>query len=218
VTNLAASTVISYLPHDVQLVLVEQVREVMAASPLVRPHTPGGTPMRVRVTSAGSLGWVGDGAYRYSPTDSRGNPWPEMPALWREIADTTIAGDPRHDGRPVAWDSAIVNWYDPGASLGMHQDLGEADRTLPIVTISLGDAASWVVVEADERGQVPERGKRHRVRIESGAVTVLSGPLRLAGHSIERIIPAPMFSPILDKRGQVVPGRISITIRQAGPS
>lgn len=203
--NIAESTVVLTLDMETQRRLVAQVREVIAASPLVRPVTVGGAPMSVRVTSAGDLGWVGDGEYKYTRTDSRGRSWPKMPDEWREIADRAVALDPRHDGRMTRWDSAIVNWYDPTASLGLHADKSEADRTLPIVTISLGDAASWLVEVDGYDG--PERS---RTRLESGAVTVLAGRLRNARHSIERIIRAPMFSP-LD-----VAGRISITIRQAG--
>lgn len=208
--NIAETTLITYVPFDTQVQLFEQVKAIKAASPFVQPRTPGGAPMRVRVTSAGRLGWVGDGAYRYSETDSRGSPWPPIPDLWTEIANLAIAGceryegSEREDGGPLKWDSAIVNWYAPDASLGWHQDLSERDRTLPIVTISLGDTASWAVKES-------ESGPASRVRLESGAVTVLAGDLRLAFHSIERIIPNEMFSPLGATRG-----RISITLRVAG--
>jgi len=174
---------------------VALVRDVCTASPLVRPQTPNGLDMRVRVTSAGRLGWVGDGRYRYSETDRVGRPWAAMPREWSDLADE-VAG-------PHPWDSAIVNWYDADASLGWHRDRSEVDLSLPIVTISLGDACSWAVrLEDDEPVS--------RVRLESGAVTLLAGPLRSALHTVERIIPAELFSPLS------VRGRISITIRVAG--
>ena len=152
--------------------------------------------MRVRVSAAGELGWVGDGEYRYDPVDSRGKAWPKMPPRWISIAnDACKAG--------YAWDSAIINWYDENASLGWHQDKGEVDTSLPIVTISLGDAASWAI-------RRDEDSPASRTRIGSGAVTLLSGENRGYFHTVERIIPEPLFSP-LDVRG-----RISITIRVAG--
>jgi len=191
----AADTVVCQLEPSVQKLLVESVRQVLKQSPLVRPISKGGMPMRVRVSAAGELGWVGDGEYRYDPVDSRGNAWPRMPGRWSQIANE-MAG-------VHAWDSAIINWYDEGASLGWHQDKGEKDTSLPIVTISLGDAASWAI---RRDGDSPVS----RARIGSGAVTLLSGESRGYFHTIERIVAEPLFSPL------EVRGRISITIRVAG--
>lgn len=211
----ARDTVVEHLEPHVQARLVEEVRGVLRGAPLVRPSTPGGAPMRVQVSAAGELGWVGDGAYRYDPHQRDGRPWPPIPALWTAIA-SRVAG--RHP-----WDSAIVNWYDSGAALGWHRDLAEGDITLPIVTISLGDAASWAI--AAERWSsgpggtftpdgapllVDKIDRVSRVRLESGDVTLLAGESRLYWHTIERIIPAPLFSPLAH------PGRVSITLRVAG--
>lgn len=193
--NLAEQSIRERLPLDVQRRLVEQVKDVWRASPPVQPVARHGQPMSVRVTCAGELGWVGDGEYRYSPVDSRGRPWPPIPAEWIEIANRVV-------GREIQWDCAIVNWYRPGAKLGEHADLSERDKTQPIVTISLGDTASWTIrLRAGERV--------HRCRLESGDVTVLDGPTRLALHSIERVIPSPLLSPIPE-------GRLSCTLRRAG--
>lgn len=191
--NLAVDSVVLRLDRDEQLALVEEVRAVCRASPLVRPRTPGGLPMNVRVTAAGQLGWVGDGDYRYDPVDSRGDPWPALPQRWRDVADRAVGVHP--------WDSGIVNWYAPDASLGWHIDKAERDRTQPIVTISLGDAASWAIRDDQETC---------RCRLESGDVTVLVGRTRGLPHSIERVIHAPLLSPLRSA------GRISVTLRVAG--
>lgn len=193
--NDARATVASSLPIYAQEELVEDVRTVCAAAPLVRPVARGGAPMRVKVTAAGRWGWVGDGEYRYDALQKNGQPWPAIPPRWIEIANRV--------GGVRPWDSAIVNWYEPDAALGWHRDLAERDRTQPIVTISLGDAASWAV-RREEDAPVS------RTRLESGDVTLLADALRLALHSIERIIPAPLFSPLR------VRGRLSITLRVAG--
>lgn len=195
VMNTARATLVNSLSLATQRELVAKVREVCRLSPLVRPHTPGGKPMRVRVTAAGELGWVGDGAYRYDATDSRGRPWPAMPELWRRIANDAAGEHP--------WDSAIVNWYAADAALGWHRDQAERDTGLPIVTISLGDAASWAVRPSED-------APISRWTIQSGDVTLLKGPTRGYLHSIERIIAEPLLSP-LPRRG-----RISITLRVAG--
>jgi alkylated DNA repair protein (DNA oxidative demethylase) len=222
--NAAESTVILTLDLPTQRRLFAQVCEVKRASPFVRPVAVGGQPMSVRITSAGTLGWVADGAYRYTAQDSRGLPWPAMPDEWREIADRAVALDPRHDGPPPLWDSAIVNWYDPGSSLGWHQDKQEHDRKKSIVTISLGFTARWgVEVERhgiDERGRPLVTWETSRCRLPSGAVTVLAGEMRSAFHTIEGLV-----TPDDDSQGSlfgapepspIVPGRVSITIREAG--
>lgn len=200
-TSLAESTVVGHLDAEQQARMVAVVREVLRSSPLVRPKTPNGLDMRVRVSAAGRLGWVGDGAYRYSTTDSLGYPWPRMPDEWRSLADAAL---PEGEA-PPAWDSAIINWYEPGASLGWHRDQSEADLDLAIVTFSLGDACGWAV-------KLHEDDRPSRTFLESGAVTLLAGRTRSALHTVSRIIPAPMFSPLAKR------GRVSVTMRQAGVS
>jgi len=192
----AADTVVSKLEFAVQQELLEQTRKVVQKAPLVRPRTPNGMPMRVRVSAAGALGWVGDGAYRYDPAQRSKKPWPPIPELWKKIADD-CAGESYH------WDSAIINWYEEGASLGWHQDVSEKDTSLPIVTISIGDACSWAIRKEKE-------SPVSRCRLESGDITLLAGNSRMYFHTVERIIPTPLFSPLKTR------GRISITLRIAG--
>ncbi|MCA9655698.1 MAG: alpha-ketoglutarate-dependent dioxygenase AlkB [Myxococcales bacterium] len=195
------------LTRDEQLEMVEQARQVVAASPFKRPMTPGGRRMLVKVSAAGHFGWWSDAkaGYRYVDRDGAGKPWPEMPRLWGDVADRFAGEHP--------WDSAILNWYEPEASLSWHVDKSEADVSLPIVTISLGDAASWAVR--------PPGGKATRCRVESGDVTLLAGPTRDWEHAIERIYPTPRVGqgllPGVDEAPLLAnPGRISITIRVAG--
>jgi len=191
----AADTVATHLPRELQLQLAQEVRNVVRRSPLVRPRTPGGRNMRVLVSAAGKLGWVGDGAYHYSPVDASKMPWPRMPATWSRIA-TEVAGD-------HPWDSAIINWYPLDAGLGWHQDISEVDTSRPIVTISLGDSAQWAI-------RRNPGAPTTRCQLDSGDVTLLKGLSRLYEHTIERIIPNPLFSPLRK------PGRLSITVRVAG--
>lgn len=193
--NIAQASVRHTISPVQQRFLLADARDVLRQAPLVRPTTPGGAPMRVQVSAAGSYGWVGDGAYRYDPVQHDGRAWPALPARWARIADDAVGKHP--------WDCAILNWYDGDASLGWHQDLAERDLSLPIVTISLGDDCSWAV-------RLDENSPIHRCQLESGAVTVLEGNSRLAYHTVERIIPAPLLSPLGATRG-----RISITLRVA---
>lgn len=197
-TITAESTIRRRLDLETQRRLIEQVAEVHKVSPLQRLATPGGRAMKVRVSAAGRLGWTSDAqGYRYVDRDARGNPWPYMPFEWIEIANSVVA-------EPQPWDSAIVNWYSLDASLGWHVDRSEVDRSRPIVTISLGDSASWAI-------RAGEAEPASRCVVRSGDVTVLEGVTRSWSHAIERIIPEPLLSPLGADRG-----RLSITLRVAG--
>jgi len=191
----AADTVVHHLDRQDQDLWVHEVREVLRQAPLVRPKTPNGLPMRVRVSAAGKYGWVGDGEYRYDEHQRDGRPWPEMPRRWSDLANQVV-------GASKPWDSAIINWYDEDASLGWHQDRAELFGHLPIVTVSLGDACSWAIRE-------DQHDPPSRTRLESGDVTLLVGETRYYFHTVERIIPAPLLSPLK------VRGRISVTLRVA---
>jgi alkylated DNA repair protein (DNA oxidative demethylase) len=153
----------------------------------------GGRDLRLHV--AGDLGWSAAGEYRYDATQRNGRRWPRMPESWLKLASEVAGEHP--------WDSAIVNWYDADASLGWHADINEFDLTRPIVTVSLGDTCSWAVRESPG-------SPVHRCKLETGAVTVLEGETRGWLHTVDRIIPAPLFSPLRSR------GRVSVTIRVAG--
>ena len=78
-----------FLSAEAQARMVEDVRELLRAAPLVRPVTAWGKPMRVRMSSAGRVGWVIErGRYRYvTRHPETGAPWPPIPAavldVWR---------------------------------------------------------------------------------------------------------------------------------------
>ncbi len=119
-----------------QTELVDQVMAAARTAPFYQPQTPGGRTMSVLQTSLGPLGWVTDAVgYRYEPAHPiTARPWPPMPeplwALWRRYCP----------GFPLA-DAALVNLYRPGARMGLHRDEDEADLSVPVLSISLGDTA-----------------------------------------------------------------------------
>ena len=179
-----------------QAALVEDLRGVIAAAPLFSPMTPYGKPMSVRMTSAGSLGWVSDRrGYRYSPLHPQGTPWPPIPervlAVWRAVS-----------GVQRLPDCCLINFYGEGARMGMHQDRDEADFAWPVVSISLGDDALFRI------GNVERGGKTESVWLRSGDVMVMGGAARLAYHGVDRI--AFGTSTLLRQAG-----RINLTLRVA---
>ena len=85
--------------------------------------------------------------------------------------------------------------------MGLHQDLDEADRAAPVLSVSLGDTAVF-------RFGAAEGGPTRSVRLASGDVCALTGPARLARHGIDRILAG---SSNLIRGG----GRLNLTLRKA---
>jgi alkylated DNA repair protein (DNA oxidative demethylase) len=183
-----------FLDRAAQDALVADIRDVVSAAPLFRPVTARGRPMSVRMTSAGNYGWVSDRVgYRYEARHPDGMVWPEIPPrvldIWAAVSGT--------DRPPQC---CLVNFYDADAKMGLHQDRDEADFTMPVVSVSLGDDALFRV------GGIARGGKTQSVWLKSGDVAVLSGEARLAHHGIDRIRAG---SSTLLPRG----GRINLTLR-----
>ena len=186
-----------YLDTVQQERLLATIRQLLAEAPLYRPTMPRtGRPFSVEMSNCGPLGWVSDQkGYRYTRRHPEtGRPWPAMPAavrtIWREVS-----------GYPHPPEACLINWYGPGAKLGLHRDGDEDDPHAPIVSISLGDDA-WFRI-----GGLRRRDPTRRLRLRSGDVVVLAGTARHAYHGIDRIVPG--TSPLLGE-----PGRFNLTLRR----
>ena len=164
-----------YLGPEAQAALISDVLEVIAAAPLFSPLTPWGKPMRVRMTSAGRYGWYSDRrGYRYEARHPSGLPWPPIPervlGLWR-----TLASPDRHP------DCCLVNVYGKGTRMGLHRDADEKDFAWPVLSVSLGDPATFRI------GGTERSDPTRSFPLESGDVLLLGGAARLAYHGVDRI-------------------------------
>ena len=180
--------------------LLAALSRVAEAAPFRRMVTPGGWQMSVAMSNCGELGWVTDrSGYRYDPLDpDTGRPWPPMPRQFRELADRAAATAGFLDFSP---DACLVNRYEPGARLSLHQDRNERDFGAPIVSVSLGLPAIFLWGGA-ERTQRPTR-----IRLLHGDVVVWGGPARLTFHGVDTL------------RGGDSPAgavRYNLTFRRAG--
>lgn len=183
-----------WLDSPQQLALLEDLRRLVRAAPLVAPVTPGGRQMSVRMTSAGRLGWVSDRhGYRYQDRHPDGGPWPEIPPLVRPVWQAL-------SGVAAAPDCCLVNYYGEGARMGMHQDRDEGDFDMPVVSISLGDEGLF------RMGNPTRGGRTESIWLGSGDVVVMQGAARLAYHGIDRI----RFGSSRLLQGG---GRLSLTLR-----
>jgi len=140
-----------WLDPQEQARLADEVRAVVAAAPLFRPVTPSGKAMSVRMTSAGRLGWITDRkGSRYELRHPDGMAWPPLPDTALEVWRALVPG-----GRDP--DCCLVNFYEPDARMGMHQDRDEADFDWPVVSISLGTRRSfaWATARGAARQSPP---------------------------------------------------------------
>jgi DNA oxidative demethylase len=160
--------------------LAAGVSAVVAAAPFRHMTTPGGYTMSVAMTNCGAYGWVSDPTgYRYSPTDPEtGAPWPAMPAAFAELAGDATAALGFAEFGP---DACLVNRYEPGARLTLHQDKDEQDFNAPIVSVSLGVPAVFLF------GGLKRKDRPQRVPLENGDVVVWGGPARLRYHGVAKL-------------------------------
>ena len=181
-----------------QAELLRLVEKVVAAAPLYAPTMPRtGKPFSVRMTNCGPLGWVSDkaGGYRYQAVHPMsGAPWPPMPPMLLEVwADVAAYPEPP--------EACLINHYGAGAKMGSHRDEDEQDAAAPVVSISLGDDATFHV------GGLRRTDPKHRLVLRSGDLVVLGGAARMAYHGIDRIHPG--TSTLLSEGG-----RLNLTLRR----
>jgi DNA oxidative demethylase len=192
-----------YLDAATQTAVLSDVQTILADAPLFEQKMPRtGAPLSVRTSNAGDFGWVTDRekGYRYQQTHPvTGVRWPEIPSRLLKIwTDTTR--------EKQAANLCLVNFYGPGARLGLHQDKGDASLAAPVLSISLGDDAVFSF------GTESRRSSLRRLELRSGDVIWFGDQSRLIYHSVERIRPG--TSNLLKDAGFPVGGRINITLRR----
>jgi alkylated DNA repair protein (DNA oxidative demethylase) len=157
--------------------LMTALRDIVARAPFRRMFTPGGHQMSVAMTNCGQFGWITDRTgYRYVETDpDSGQPWPALPPVFAQLAQQSAAMAGFEGFAP---DACLINQYEPGARMSLHQDRDERDYRKPIVSVSLGLPAIFLF------GGLKRSDKTRRFRLEHGDVVVWGGPSRLVFHGI----------------------------------
>jgi alkylated DNA repair protein (DNA oxidative demethylase) len=186
--------------RDAAPALLAGVEAVARAAPFRRMETPGGFRMSVAMTNCGALGWVTDRrGYRYDAVDPEsGAPWPALPEAFRRVAQGAAGAAGFAGFEP---DACLVNRYQPGARLSLHQDADERDYSQPIVSVSLGLPATFLF------GGLRRADKTVRVPLRHGDVVVWGGPSRMRYHGVPALKAA-------DAAG--AGERINLTFRKAG--
>lgn len=157
--------------------LLHDLRHIIDSAPLRHMQTPGGYTMSVAMTNCGTFGWVSDkSGYRYSKIDPiRDMNWPSMPESFLRLAQTAASEAGYHSFAP---DACLINRYEPGARLTLHQDKNERDFDAPIVSVSIGVPATFLF------GGMKRKDKTKRIHLEHGDIMVWGGPSRLCYHGV----------------------------------
>ncbi|PCC97417.1 DNA oxidative demethylase AlkB [Halopseudomonas pelagia] len=180
--------------------LLDAISQVASQAPFRHQITPGGYSMSAAMSSCGEWGWVTDRqGYRYSTKDPlTDQPWPAMPDLLRQVAIDAAAASGYEGFNP---DACLINRYETGAKMGLHQDKDEADFSAPIVSISLGAPITFMF------GGLARTDKTSRWKLEHGDVVVWGGKSRLFFHGV-----APLGK--RSEHPQTGPMRYNLTFRK----
>ena len=164
---------------------------------------PGGHPMSVRMVC---LGWHWQ-PYRYTRTadDVNGARVLDFPGWLGDLGRSAVAAAYDEEASGYRPDTALVNWYDPDARMGMHQDKDEVAAE-PVVSLSVGDSCVFRFGNTDSRTK-----PWTDVVLASGDAVVFGRESRFAYHGVPRILPG-----TADPATGVPSGRMNITMRVTG--
>lgn len=163
---------------------------------------PSGHRMSVQTVC---LGWHWR-PYRYSRTadDAGGARVAELPRWLAELGRAAVTDAYQEPAEAYRPDTALINFYDAEARMGMHQDKDErADD--PVVSLSVGDDCLF------RFGNTEHRARPYTdLVLGSGDAFVFGGPSRFAYHGV------PTTYPGTSEPGLNLRGRLNITLRVTG--
>jgi len=181
--------------------LLDAIARIDQASPFRHMQTPGGFTMSVALTNCGRFGWTTDRhGYQYTELDPlTGEAWPAMPEVLRRLARSAAAETGFPDFAP---DACLVNRYEPGSRLTLHQDKNERAFDAPIISVSLGIPATFLF------GGHKRTDPAARIPLRHGDVAVWGGVDRLRFHGVQ-----PLKDAVHPQTGA---RRFNLTLRRAG--
>lgn len=192
---------------------LEQQRELVTAcrawatGPVPIRHTrlPRGGVMSVQTVC---VGWHWQ-PYKYTRTagDVNGERVAAFPDWMVELGRRALldAYDDAPGAAAYTPDTALINFYDGQAKLGMHQDKDEKSSA-PVVSLSIGDSCVFRV------GNTETRTRPYTdIELASGDLFVFGGPSRYIYHGVPKV-----HEHTADPATGLTSGRLNITMRVTG--
>lgn len=103
-------------------------------------------------------------------------PWPPIPEAWKALANTWSVEAGFEQG--LQPDACLINGYAAGSKMSAHQDRDERNMQWPIVSLSLGACARFVM------GGTSRSDKGIAILLAPGDVLVWGRSARLNFHSV----------------------------------
>ncbi len=195
-----------WLTLDQQRSLVAACRD-WATGPVPIRHTrlPRGGVMSVQTVC---IGWHWQ-PYRYTRTagDVNGAPVAPFPDWLLELGRRALVDAYRDPaaGDGYTPDTALINFYDARATMGLHQDKDERSDA-PVVSLTVGDSCTFRFGNTENRNR-----PWTDVTLASGDLFVFGGPSRFAYHGVPKVLPGSG-----DPATGLASGRLNITMRVTG--
>lgn len=174
------AVILRHFASEISQQLVTAISQIAEQSPFRHMTTPNGKSMSVAMTNCGQFGWYSDqSGYGYSAHDPLyRKSWPTMPKIFSELAISAAQQAGFANFNP---DACLINRYQIGSRLGLHQDKDEQDLSYPIVSVSLGIPATFIF------GGLHRRDKTNKFQLQNGDVVIWGGASRLHFHGIATI-------------------------------
>jgi DNA oxidative demethylase len=166
--------------------LVVDIEKIATQSPFRFMQVARGSYMKVAMTNCGDYGWTSSSSgYRYDDMDRQGlvpKAWPPMPQSFKQIA--------KDSAQTVGWeyvapDACLVNRYENGAGMGLHQDKDENDLNNPIVSVSIGASCKFII------GGLTRQSPTQSITLNDGDVFIWGKKARLVFHGVRPIKEGP---------------------------
>ncbi|KAA9392915.1 alpha-ketoglutarate-dependent dioxygenase AlkB [Kocuria coralli] len=191
-----------WLSPEEQLNLVRRCRGWVQGSRSLQNRTlPGGGVMSVKSTVLGRT-W----AEPWHGQDHEADASDPLPGDLLELGQRGVASAYGQDSPEAASfmpTTALINFYDAHAHMGMHQDLDETGPD-PIVSVSLGDTCVFRFGNSEHRGP-----PYHDVELHSGDLFVFGRSSRWAFHGVPGVQTGSGDPGLGLRHG----GRLNITVR-----
>lgn len=181
--------------------LHQGICEISKQSPFRRMTLKNGNKMTVEMTNCGEFGWLSDqSGYRYTHYDPlTAAPWPDMPSGFKDLA---IAAASEVGFNSFVPDSCLVNRYHRSTGISLHQDINEIDFGQPIVSVSLGVSARFIL------GGLKRCQKQVKTLIHHADVMVWGGVDRKVFHGV-------MPLQVVQEHSRFGATRINLTFRKS---
>jgi DNA oxidative demethylase len=159
--------------------LVAEIEIIAKQSPFRLMQVAKGNYMKVAMTNCGDFGWTSSSSgYRYDDQDRQGlmpKAWPHMPNRFKQIASEAAQAVGWENQEP---DACLVNRYENGAGMGLHQDKDEKDLNKPIVSVSIGASCKFIV------GGLTRQSPTRSLTLNDGDVLIWGKSARLVFHGV----------------------------------